>query len=77
MIVSDYAKFYEMLLSDGYSEDGKRILTPNSIKELTHGEFLDLDRHSKLAQAYGLTGETASFNYGWALEKKNKYDTSL
>ena len=70
MIVSDYAKFYEMLLSGGYSEDGKRILTPKSVKELTHGEFLDLDRHSKLAQAFGLTGETASFNYGWALEKK-------
>ena len=70
MIVSDYAKFYEMLLEGGYSQEGKKILTSNSIKELTHGEFSDLNRHSKLAQAFGLTGETASFNYGWALEKK-------
>ena len=70
MIVSDYAKFYEMLIAGGYSQEGKKILTSNSVKELTHGEFSDLNRHSKLAQAFGLTGGTASFNYGWALEKK-------
>ena len=30
----------------------------------------NLDRQSKVARAFGLTGEVASFNFGWAVEAK-------
>ena len=70
MTVDDYAKFYEMLLANGHAADGTKILEPESVKELTYGEFSGINRQSKLAQAFGLTGERASFNYGWAVEPK-------
>ncbi len=70
MTVDDYAKFYEMLLANGHAADGTKILEPQSVKELTYGEFSGINRQSKLAQAFGLTGERASFNYGWAVEPK-------
>ena len=70
MTVSDYAKFFEMLLADGCAENGTRVLTEQSVRELTYGRFSGLDRQSKLAHAFGLTGETGSFNYGWAVEAK-------
>lgn len=70
MTVQDYAKFYEMLLADGLAADGTKILDSRSVKELTYGKFSGLNRESKIAQAFGLTGAHASFNYGWALEPK-------
>jgi hypothetical protein len=36
------------------------------VRELTYGRFDGINRQSKLAQAFQLTGEKASFNYGWA-----------
>lgn len=68
MTVSDYGKFYEMLLAGGIATNGQRLLTKASVRQLTHGEFTGLDRSSKIAQAFGLTGEPskATFNYGWA-----------
>ena len=70
MTVADYAKFFDMLLAGGCTADGTRVLTPQSVRELTYGCFTELDRQSKIAQAFSLTGETGSFNYGWAVEHK-------
>ena len=70
MTVLDYSKFYDMLLAGGCSPNGRRILKEQSVRDLAYGQFSNLDRQSKVARAFGLTGEVASFNFGWAVEAK-------
>jgi hypothetical protein len=71
MQVGDYAKFYEMLLRGGLAPDGATpVLSKQSARELLYGRLSGLDRQSKMSKTFGLTGETASFNYGWAVEAK-------
>ena len=44
MTMVDYAKFVDMLLAEGCAADGARVLTPQSVRELTYGRFTELDR---------------------------------
>ena len=61
MTMVDYAKFVDMLLAEGCAADGARVLTPQSVRELTYGRFTELDRQSKIAQAFSFDGRNGVF----------------
>lgn len=70
MTVSDYAKFYDLLLNYGVTNNGERLLSVEGIRTLCKGRFRDLRLNTQLALAFGVGGEFSpfakSFNFGWA-----------
>ena len=70
MTAADYGKFYDMILRDGRSESGERILSPESVRQLTHGTVEGVARQNALAAALQVNGSPESsgqtFNLGWA-----------
>jgi hypothetical protein len=73
MPLSDYAKFYEMLLNNGIGPaTGERVLSPLGVQMLCKGRLSGLSLDVGMAHAFGMAGRHSrnalprSFNFGWA-----------
>jgi CubicO group peptidase (beta-lactamase class C family) len=78
MTAGDYARFYDMLLSNGVSQTGERLLSPQGVRTLCKGRFRDLRLNTQLAKAFGVAGEHSSFpksfHFGWATAHGGKHE---
>lgn len=77
MTAYDYAKFYDLLLNQGVTNSGQRLLSAEGIRTLCKGRFKDLRLNTQLALAFGVGGEHSpfpkSFNFGWATSHGDDY----
>ena len=68
-----------MILRDGRSESGERILRPESVRQLTHGTVEGVARQNALAAALQVDGTSQSagqtFTLGWALRPESSRHT--
>ena len=76
-----YARFYDMLLSNGVSHTGERLLSPQGVRTLCKGRFRDLRLNTQLAKAFGVAGQyrfhpgipLESFHFGLTRDWSRKY----
>eukprot|EP00039_Didymoeca_costata_P030413 m.29419 g.29419 ORF g.29419 m.29419 type:complete len:472 (+) comp8100_c0_seq2:40-1455(+) len=75
MTVDDYSKFYEFLLRGGVTEEGKRLLRPQSVDAILRRKIQGLTARGPIARYVGLReGNMAypkSFNFGWCVTQPN------
>lgn len=68
--VVDYTKFLDLLLDNGVSPNGERLLSPGGVDALCNRRLRGLNHDNGVAHKMGLAGEASayptSFNFGWA-----------
>lgn len=70
MMVSDYAKFFDMLLRNGIGAKGERVLSVQGVDALCKRRLTGINTDNGMGRMMGINPGAkypTSFNFGWAV----------